>query len=66
MTKCPDCGRRAILGKCRFGGPNVVIMPHCRRCCAAPERDGWRPTAPPPRAAKPRARAATPAAGRRT
>jgi hypothetical protein len=39
---CPDCKRRRQLGNCRFGGPNVVITPHCRGCCAAPERDKWK------------------------
>jgi hypothetical protein len=47
VTKiCPDCNRRRQLGSCRFGGPNVIIKPHCRECCAAPVRDRWRAERP--------------------
>lgn len=42
---CPTCNRRRQLGRCKFGGPNVVHVDHCRGCCAAPERDRWSPSA---------------------
>jgi hypothetical protein len=44
MKICPQCERRRQLGRCKFGGPNVVLQDHCRECCSAPERDRWKAT----------------------
>ncbi len=41
-SNCPVCGRRRQLGRCAFGGGKANVSDHCRACCAAPARDGWK------------------------
>jgi len=42
IGKCPACGRRVVLGRCKFKGGGVDKMDHCRRCCWAPVVNGWK------------------------